>query len=189
MSSGNLSDKGKALEQSFFHSIDRDLISRLREQMEIEEKRNFLSHLTGVTDPHVIDKLIEIKIDAETITAFTMYPLVAVAWADGKIDQPERDAILKAAGAGSTGEGTVGAELLKQWLTEKPEEKLLSVWQQYVSALCSILDKQQVMELKTEILGHAQTVAESAGGILGLGSKISSSEKEVLDLLAETFSS
>ena len=42
-------------------------------------------------------------------------------------------------------------------------------------------------DLKSDLLGRARTVAEAAGGILGLGSKVSKSEQAMLEELAHAF--
>jgi hypothetical protein len=37
-------------------------------------------------------------------------------------------------------------------------------------------------------MGHAQAVAQAAGGFLGLGNKVSTAEQQMLDLLDKSFS-
>jgi hypothetical protein len=53
--------------------------------------------------------------------------------------------------------------------------------------LCAGLDPAPKNALRDEILGRARTVAEAAGGFLGLGNKISSEEEVVLQQLAKPF--
>ncbi len=55
-------------------------------------------------------------------------------------------------------------------------------------ALCSTLSAEPKQALKEQVIGHARGVAEAAGGFLGLGSKVSSKEKAVLDDLEQAFS-
>ena len=57
-----------------------------------------------------------------------------------------------------------------------------------MGALSAHLDQSSRGALKNELLGRARTVAEAAGGFLGLGNKISAEEARVLDELAAAFS-
>ena len=94
-------------------------------------------------------------------------------------------AILSAAkDAGLSGES---AALLDGWLATRPSYKVLSAWKDYVSALASTMDAAAKDKLKQELLGRARTVAESAGGFLGIG-KISSEEEDKLEELPRAFS-
>ena len=55
------------------------------------------------------------------------------------------------------------------------------------TSLCADLEPGQKDGLREEILGRARTVAEAAGGFLGLGNKISREEEVVLQQLAKPF--
>ncbi|MBN1589038.1 MAG: hypothetical protein JW888_05955, partial [Pirellulales bacterium] len=74
-----------------------------------------------------------------------------------------------------------GHKLLEDWLQQKPDAGLLVVWKDYVAALTQVLDDAGKATLEEEVLGRARDVAEAAGGLLGLGNKISKSEQAVLD--------
>ena len=47
--------------------------------------------------------------------------------------------------------------------------------------------RQRFQSAREEILCAAQKVAEASGGILGLGSKVSKSERQVLDEMKQAF--
>ena len=72
-------------------------------------------------------------------------------------------------------------------MDEQPDDQLLASWTEYVGAMKSKLDADALSQLKTSIISRAQTVAESAGGYLGLGSKVSSAEERVLKTLESAF--
>ena len=55
------------------------------------------------------------------------------------------------------------------------------------AALAPSLSESARNALKNDLLGRAQAVAQAAGGLLGLGNKISTSERAVLDELGEAF--
>ena len=51
----------------------------------------------------------------------------------------------------------------------------------------SELDAEAVSQLKTSIVSRAESVAEAAGGFLGLGNKVSDTERGVLTKLESAF--
>lgn len=185
MNDGFLGGRRKALEESFFAKENEKLRKALQEKEEAKNKKQALSAASGITDDAVLEHLIALNIRSDTLAALSLVPLVEVAWADGTMDDSERNAILSAAeDAGLSGES---AALLDGWLTTRPSDKVLSAWKDYVSALASTMDAGAKDKLKQELLGRSRTVAESAGGFLGIG-KISSEEEDKLEELARAFS-
>ncbi len=185
MSDEFLGDRKKALEESFFAKESEKLRKVLQEKEGAKDKKEALSAASGITDDAVLEQLIALDIHSDTLAALSLVPLVEVAWADGTMDDNERSAIQSAAkDAGISGES---AALLDGWLATRPSYKVLSAWKDYVSALASTMDTAAKDKLKHDLLGRASTVAESAGGFLGIG-KISSEEEEKLEELARAFS-
>ena len=80
-----------------------------------------------------------------------------------------------------------GHQLLEDWLKRRPDKELLAAWKSYVAALCDALSEEAVNDLKDDLLGRARAVAEAAGGMLGLGNKVSKSEQSMLEELAQAF--
>ncbi len=77
---------------------------------------------------------------------------------------------------------------MQGWLAVQPEGKVLAAWKDYVAALSNTLSADASTALKQDLLGRARSVAEAAGGFLGLGSKVSSAEQAMLDELEQAFS-
>ena len=86
-----LGDRRRALEDSFFANRDRQLLQQLRSRVLKEEFAN----VSGIKDDAVLEHLLEANISPETLTCLALVPLIAVAWADGKMDEKERQALLK----------------------------------------------------------------------------------------------
>lgn len=185
MSDEFLGDRRKALEESFFAKESEKLREALQEKEQAQAKRQALSAASGITDDAVLEELIALDIRSDTLAALSLVPLVEVAWADGTIEDDERSAILSAAKeAGLSGES---AALLDGWLVTRPSHEVVSAWKDYVAALASTMDAAAKDKLKQDLLGRARTVAESAGGFLGIG-KISIEEEAKLEALARAFS-
>lgn len=120
----------------------------------------------------------------ETALAVMLVPLAAVAWADGSIDARERQAILRAAAERGATEGTPAHALLISWLETRPGAELVEMWRRYVRTVFSALTPVERDQVRERLLGLARGVAESAGGFLGIGKRVSPAEQIVLDDVA-----
>jgi len=187
MESDTLKQRGKAFEDAFCRERDAQLLEALRKRLAAEDKKALLSKATGVAADAVLERLEACGIEVETLTAFSLYPMVAVAWADGVIHTNERGALLSAAEQNGLTSDDPNYELLKSWLDEEPDEQLHEAWSGYIKAVCAAIEPASVKSLKAEVMGKARHMAEAAGGILGIGNKVSSSEEVVLAKLERAF--
>ena len=184
--SDSLQDRGKALENLFYANQDQELLAKLRGELVTEKKMEALSAASGVTDPNTLDMLVSHEVSPETMTAVALIPLVAVAWADGKMDDGERTAILKAANEADVSEGSASYGLLESWLQSDQPEGLLESWKTHISSLKGLLEAAALGQLKNSVVKRATEVAKSAGGFLGL-STISEVEQKILAEIEEAF--
>lgn len=180
-----LSDRGRALEDSFFARKNQALLDQMRKDLEGQEARDALATTLNLQDAAVLDRLVALGIRAETAAALCLVPLVEVAWADGKLDEKERAAILQA--SAEKGLPAASESLLQQWLESAPETGLLEAWRQYIAVLKESIPGEAFQGLGKELIFQAEAVAKASGGILGLGSKISDSESRVLEQLKALF--
>ncbi len=177
----------KAMEESFFARENEKLLQKLRREAESEKKRQSFREILQIDNEAVLDRLVEMDLTAETIMAFTVIPLVEVAWADGSISSGEKKAVLKAAAERGIEEGTTNHQLLMNWLDRKPEPKLFEVWKHYVRDLCAGLDPAIADAVRERVVTRTTAVAEAAGGFLGLN-RISDEERAVLAQVEAAFS-
>jgi hypothetical protein len=178
--------RAKALEESFFERENQELLRKLQVQARTEKKRAMLAEALNIDDEEVLDKMMELDLEAETIIAFGLVPLVEVAWADGSIQPKEREAILQAASQRGIEEGSTNYQLLQNWLEHQPQQSLLEVWRHYSKELVQNLGPESGTLMKERVIGNARAVAEAAGGFLGLKS-ISAVEQAVIEDLESTF--
>ena len=183
MKKGGISTRRRELEEKFFHERDQELLRALREKTASQERKKSLAEASGISDAELLEQLDELDVNPETLAALSLVPLIAVAWADGKIDDKERTAVLEAAEQKGIEAEQPGHQWLKDWLRQKPDARLKEVWKDYVAALTQSLDDPSKKALKEDLLGRARAVAEAAGGLLGFGNKVSTSEQAVLDEL------
>lgn len=185
MSNEILGNRGKALEELFFAKENEMFHQTKQEKDAVENRRAVLSAASGISDDKVLDQLIALNISSDTLAALSLLPLVEVGWADGEMDERECKAILSA--AADTGLSNESAALLDGWLVLQPGSSILAAWKAYVGALTGNMDAVAKDNLRQEMISRARVVAESAGGILGIG-KISKEEEDKLDELARAFS-
>ncbi len=183
----DINPDARSLEDAFFARENARLLEKLRVRAEADARRAALRDAVGIKDEAFLDRLIDLGIGPETALALRLVPLVVVAWADGRIDERERDAIRKAAEKEGVTSGEGAAGLLTTWLARRPDGDLLDLWKQSVRQVAGSLSAGEKDEMRKRLLGSAQAVAEAAGGMLGLTSKISPEEKKVLDDLAKAF--
>src|SRR3954468_19616646 len=158
----------------------------MKHKLDAKASKDELRKASGMSDDAVLDQLVNLGLRANTIAALSLVPLIAVAWADGTIQDNERTAILQGAHGKGLEQGTDGYELLQTWLAKRPSDELFSAWESYIKALASQLNEEQNRLLKNQIVGFAKMVAAAAGGILGFG-KVSATEEKVLARIEGSF--
>lgn len=176
-----------SLEDLFFLEKDKKLIENLKKMKQMKETKENLSKVSGIHNDQVLEKLVQLEIHPETLASIAIIPLVEIAWADGRIDKKESDAILYGAENAGFAKDSIDYSLLERWLTHKPEKKLLEAWIHFIQGLCEKMNSEEKRLLEEEIFSHADQVAKASGGFLGLGSKISDSEQAVMDEMKKAF--
>jgi hypothetical protein len=185
---GNYTGYQKTLVDAFFYEQDQQLRKAFRERLQKMDRRAQLAQVSGIHDEAVLDRFIELDLSPETLAAIEVVPLVFIAWADGKVQAEEREAIIAAAKAAGIEPQDGRYPLLEHWLNKRPSAAMLDAWRHYITGLCQRLDRQEIEKLKHDVLDLARTVAQAAGGFLGFGNKIAAAESAVLSDLEQAFS-
>jgi len=119
--------------------------------------------------------------------ALPLLPLVQVAWADGEVQQEEREMILELARE-KYQLNDEGMMLLRNWLHHAPSKDYVERGQEALVSLCvrdlgAHLDR-GILE---DVVALSQRVAAAAGGFFGLGA-VKRSETHALNQIAEALS-
>jgi hypothetical protein len=181
-----LGDRRKALEESFFAKQDAKLIERLRAEREKRLAMAALKSASSIEDDELLAKLVDLGIDARSWTALALVPLIEVAWADGKLEPKEREAVLAAAREHGVAPDSPGHALLENLLTTRPDPAVFAAWGAYVTELLPNLRSEDRAMMRRRLVERATRVAKSAGGLLGIGG-ISDAEKRVIANLEKPF--
>lgn len=180
-------DERTQLENSFFEDSREALRERLRDaENDRTRQMETLADVSGIRDVEVLEKLVLLGIRSESLAALTLFPLVAVAWADGSVDRHERQVVLRGAAECGVEPGSVAHELIASWLEAPPDRLLLSAWRGFARALAGRVTPEWRVVFARELLARAHAVAEASGGFLALD-KTSGAEQQVLDELRDAF--
>jgi hypothetical protein len=187
MADTGLQDRQQALEDAFYRENTETYRVRFELRKAEENALEDLATASGISDEAVLRRLAGLGIRADTLAALTLIPLIEVAWADGKMDAKEREAVLSGAESTGIARESPSYGLLRIWIEDPPAPALVDAWTEFISALCREFSEEQRGRLQRNILSRARKVAEAAGGFLGLGSKVSKEESAVLESLERAF--
>ncbi len=185
-SEDSFGERRRVLEESFFAQRNAELLANLKLKAATQEMRQALAAASGITDDAVLDHLLAANIRAETITALGIVPLLAVAWADGRLDENEKQAVLAACEAEGIMPGSDGYRLLDSWLRDHPSDELLTAWKNFIKAAAKKLSPVALTALQEDVLNRAEKIAHASGGILGIHSA-STAEEKVIGELRQAF--
>jgi hypothetical protein len=178
---------GRSLEDAFFLQSDRLLIERRAQLQAMQETKEALAEVSGIKDEAILEKLVRLNVSPETLAALAVVPLIEVVWADGRVDEKERQVVLAHAKKQGIHDGSIEHDLLDRWLRQRPGNELLEAWRHYVEGLCARMEPSERARLRSELLRDVRVAAEASGGFFGLGG-ISAKEKAMLANLEASFS-
>ncbi|TNE85758.1 MAG: FHA domain-containing protein [Deltaproteobacteria bacterium] len=126
-------------------------------------------------------------VDKTTVDVLALLPLIQVAWADGEVQEQEREAIL-----GLSQEryhlSADGAQLLEDWLRHPPSEAYLERGRRMLVALAHARDDFDLApEHLEDVVEFSKHVAKAAGGFLGFRA-VDASEAAALEQIAAALS-
>ncbi len=182
MTTDSLKKRGKSLEDAYFNKQDAKHLEERKASLKVEDLRK----ATGLTDDKALSHLVDLGVTPETIEAIALVPLVHIAWADGEMEDAERNAILSAADEKGLDRDSLPVKILKGWLDRRPSDDLFEAWTGYIQALHDIVEPDLLADLAESITGFSRDVAEAAGGFLGIRS-VSKEESKAIEQVTEAF--
>lgn len=177
----------QALEEEFFKKQNQALLEKLRNQLEATHPKAVLRKITGIDDEKVLDTLVALHVNHETLAAFALYPLVEVAWADGRVDDREREALLRAVAQQGIEPGTAVHETFERLLRDEPTPAVRDAWHAWAKALRERVEPGEASKIATGLAAQARAVAEASGGFLGVGQRVNEREQVVIDEIGKAF--
>jgi hypothetical protein len=174
-----LKNRCRSLENAFFSDLDQKLIRELQDKLSTEDAVSTLRAESGIKDDGALRALHDLGVTPQALSAFRIFPLIALAWADGNADVQEVTAVRMIAER-HIAKGSQASALLDRWLQEKPSPELVATWESSAEAVFSSIGANQVDALKRQLLDELGEVARASGGVLGFGA----TTKSESDLIA-----
>jgi hypothetical protein len=178
-----LGDEAKKKEDAWIRQKEREQLEAARKAEQRRAWRARLAQVVGVQDPEFLDDLEEHGFAPETIPLLFAGPLFLVAWSDGEVTNPEREAILEVARRRGLDPQSPAWGRLQGWLAARPGPKF---FEHSVTLLKRVLDANPEArpKLAQEIVDAAVGIADASGGFFGFGNRISDDERTALDWIA-----
>lgn len=172
-------------EDRYFLEIEAKRRAQLRADMEAKaraaaQRQHLARELHG--NEQLAQRLHDLGFDAASAPALHLLPLVAVAWADDKVTDRERQTVMQVAEAHGIQPGSDAAVLLASMLESRPKPE---VAEQIFSLLHDILAAKGLHP--HSLVEACVDVAGASGGFLGLGSKVNADEQALIEKITRVF--
>ena len=95
MESQSLKERAASLRNAFCDAGTRSILRPASALASLEERKQAMAEESGITDHVLLDQLISLDLDADTVAAISLVPIIEVAWSDGELDEKERSAVLR----------------------------------------------------------------------------------------------
>jgi hypothetical protein len=178
--SDSLHERGSALENQFFAELDAKLLEELKVKHDHDNLIGEFSRISGIQDSKVLEAVYKLGVTPQSFTALRVFPLVAVAWADGLLEEAEKTTINTLASTHFLLKNGPAGQLLENWLKTKPSTQMFEAWETYTKALIASLPAPNAEELKRALVNEIHAVASASGGLLGWAA-ISAGEHKVMN--------
>lgn len=176
----SLAERGRALEEDYFRKKDRELIEKLRRASEEARVRSDLSKSSGITDQAMLTDLLELGLDADTVSLLPLVPVVELAWAEGGITPAERQLVLSLARSRGIAEGSPADVRLNGWMDSRPSPEQLKKATRVMSAVLGS-DTPVAKDLTADqLVKYCEQIASASGGLFGLPFRAVSMEEQAL---------
>ena len=150
----------RAEEAAYFGQRDAKLTEKLREGARVGEIARALAEKLRVDDPALLDRIVQLGVTLDTGAAFILSPLVEVAWADGRVSEPEHDAVLRLAEERGVAPGSADMGQLRRWLTVRPPYALFQAALDAIRLGLSVLPPAEAEQRVKMIIDACEQVAQ-----------------------------
>ena len=157
--------------------------NRQRALREAEKRK--LGAIIGISDEHLLAELLEAGFTADTVPLLYLIPALEVAWVDGSPSDSEHARMLELARLEGVERGSPAYEKLLGWLKDKPPAEFFASTLRLIGQVCGLQSPADGDATVRKVLSHCSQIAEASGGWLGLSSKVSGPEAQILDRIAK----
>jgi len=183
-----LKEKARGEEADHFRREDAKLIEKMRERARLGEIAQALAAKLRIEDAELLRRVAELGLDQQTGAAILLAPLVQVAWAEGRVDDAEKNVVIELAESRGVTAGTPAHDKLLEWLRVRPSDALFETATEVMRIGLSVLPPAERDERVKALVAACRRVAEASGGglgrLLGINDGVSGQEGAVLDAIS-----
>lgn len=166
--------------EGMFRAKELEEEEHLRQAALAEEARerahNELAARTGLAEPQ-LKELDALGFTADTVSLLPLIPVVAVAWAEGRVTDAERAALLGLARTRGIEEGSAADQKLQEWLAHRPDEKVFASAGHLIAAMLSGPSATNLTA--DDVVKYCEIIASASGGMLGIH-RVSAEERALI---------
>lgn len=182
-----LSDREKAMEDTYFRQQDARLVERLRQMATLDDIAKALADLLKVDNPDLLARARQAGVTAENVSAFFIAPLIQVAWAEGPVSKRERETVLRLAQDRGVEDSSPAYAQLIEWLHVRPSDEFFDTALEVLRYSYAMLPPDEREDRIKRVMHACHEVAEASGSeiarLIGLGDGVSRTEEHVLDTI------
>ena len=143
-------------------------------------KKESLARAAGTDDATIVDWLEHLGFSGDSVRVLDLLPLVHVCWADGRVQEAERKAVLALLDARGIAPDSDACLLVESLLERRPSETYLA---QTLALMKALVEKSGGET--SDVVDLCSKVAEASGGLLGFGNRTSDAERALIRQIAE----
>jgi hypothetical protein len=170
----------RSFEAEYFSRKSGLLVAKLKEVFDREVDKEAIRRATGITNERLLDNIVALGLSGDLMAAFSLLPLVELAWADGAVDDREVRALMTALEGTGVVAGSPAYQRMEFAIRAGPDPEARKIWRLYADELKKTLSPAQLAEYREDLLANARSIAAVSGGILNVAFTISPNEKRIL---------
>lgn len=180
MSDDAFERRRRSFEAEYFSRKNSELVSKLKQVFERKVDKESIRKATGITNERLLDNLVALHVSGDLLAAFSLFPLVELAWADGAVDDREIRALMGALENVGVVAGSPSYQRFEFAIRTGPNPETRKIWKLYAEELKKTLSPKELAEYRDDLLGNARSIAAASGGVLNVAFTVSPNEKRVL---------
>lgn len=177
-------DSTRVNEEEYFHRKERELLEKMSYRQRLESDGKQMTAIMGISDKEILDDLQALGYNRETVNLLYLVPLIQIAWTDGGVVKRERERILAVAKIHGIEEGSPAFRQLTDWLDNRPSQDFFEKTLLIIHHILEAKSPENRNASRDDLVSYCTDIAAASGGILGFGSKISESERLLLEQIA-----
>jgi hypothetical protein len=160
-------ERERALEDEYFRKKDLELIARMHKAALTATARAEMERSTGLSDPALLQELLELGFTPQTVSLLPLVPVLEVAWAEGGISPAEHELIEKVARSRGIDDASPAGDQLRQWMTTRPDDTVFQGAGRLIAAMLGSASHKAFGLTAQELVAYCEKIAEASGGIFG----------------------